>query len=160
MVELRSRALEVQAHYDQNLLRSIFVKWTDQGIQHGEDLSLVESFRDVKEEGESHITLTILAKSDQLSIELHRKVFRHWLYSTRKNLELSRKLERRLEEENRATVEVVWEKWRDRLGESRLVELELQVAERRDVGSKRRILNSWIKRSLVSRPSLCLRRFR
>ena len=108
------------------------------------------------------VSLSILPKiifSRKFTIpppELHRKVFRHWLYSTRKNLELTRKLERRLEEENRATLEFVWEKWRDRFGESTLLELELQVVEQRNAGSKRRVLNSWINRSLVCR-SLFLR---
>ena len=145
--------MEVQAHYDQKLLRSLFVEWTDQCIQHGDDLSLVESFRDVKEEGESLNSSKnrIDAISHYFAAELHRKVFRHWLYSTRKNLELSRKLERKLVEDNRATLEIVWEKWRDRFGESALLEQELQVVERRNSGSKRRVLNSLINRSLVCR---------
>ena len=161
VVDLRSRAMEVQAHYDQKLLRSLFVKWTDQCIQHGDDLSLVESFRDVKEEGQSLNSSNnrIFAISHRVATELHRKVFRHWLYATRKNLELSRKLERKLAEDNRATLEALWEKWRDRFGESALLEQELAVVERRNTGSKRRVLNSLINRSLVRRTPFVETRF-
>lgn len=78
--------------------------------------------------------------------ELHRKIFQHWLYSTRRNGELQRKLNRHLELKNKATVVLAWERWHDRIGEERVIQFRAVLARSR----QRALLQRWRDRSLVS----------
>ena len=53
VVDIRARELVVQQERDIKVVTLAFEKWLTLCARHGEDLSLVESFVDVKREGES-----------------------------------------------------------------------------------------------------------
>lgn len=93
---------------------------------------MVESFRDVKEE------------------ELRLRVFRHWFQTTRHRRLLRERLEGFELQKEGVMLEIVWETWRDRFGESILVEKEQSVLQMRGERLLRETYSRWKSSSLVS----------
>lgn len=102
-VTLRQRARRAGHDADRSLVRKAFKQWQGRLFQCQEDLSLVDSFRDVKEE------------------EGTMRYFRKWRNIAKRNRLLRLRLAEYTSSENRALLSGYFEHWLDRTKEQSLV---------------------------------------
>lgn len=104
MIAQRSQEIEAEASRGLHLTKLAFSKWHTKLHTYAEDQSLVESFRDVKEE------------------ELVKRYFRRWSSSARKKKVLKERYEGWKIEKREALLEDCFSRWYDRTRESQLIE--------------------------------------
>ncbi|KAI0693271.1 hypothetical protein BC835DRAFT_1354288 [Cytidiella melzeri] len=102
VADLKFRELEVASRYDKTTLAAAFKKWKGVCIRHVEELSLMESYQDVKRE------------------ESMRKMFYRWLASARKSRHRRLLLQQKEEELQLTVVAGAWDAWRERYLDIRL----------------------------------------
>lgn len=125
-------------------IRIAFETWSTVCARHVEQYSLVDSFRQVCSDGPSlpHSLRSTLTSP----LDLRKRVFTHWLKTTRRVLELDRRLEARQAAERRIVFVTVFERLRERS----LRKLEQQVVERRLQRELSASLLLWKERTKVS----------
>ncbi|KZO95772.1 hypothetical protein CALVIDRAFT_151378 [Calocera viscosa TUFC12733] len=114
---------------DAKLLRDMVMNWIDRMQCHNENVSLMQSFRDVKQE-------------DEL-----RRTFHHWLRLGRRSRARRRRLQRREQESKLATMSVAWEAWRERFRERQLRDAEWAILIRNQQLALQFAFNHWKGRS-------------
>ncbi|KAI0306384.1 hypothetical protein B0F90DRAFT_1814293 [Multifurca ochricompacta] len=106
VIAVKLRELEVVQQKDKAIVLSAFCKWKKVCIRHAEELSLMESYQDVKRE------------------ENMRRMFYKWLTAARKVRHKRVKLQEREVEMRRIQLEAAWDKWRGRFQTENLLPLE------------------------------------
>ncbi|THH32104.1 hypothetical protein EUX98_g2082 [Antrodiella citrinella] len=96
------RELETAQRFEQGVATAAFKKWKDLCIRHVEELSLMESYQDVKRE------------------EHMRRMFYRWLAAARKSRHRRLLLLEREEQLKMTVVASAWDKWRERFQDTRL----------------------------------------
>jgi protein SFI1 len=106
--------------------RSAFSKWKKVCIRHVEELSLMESYQDVKREG----TATFCTLNGWMDCTSHtfftenmRRMFYTWLAAARKVRRKRVTLQEREYEMEKIRLENAWDKWRGRFQEEKLLPL-------------------------------------
>ena len=93
------------------LLSAAFAKWKALCIRHVEELSLMESYQDVKREGKSseHDRQRYLIIFSSLFLELVKRMFVRWLNSARKARHRRLVLQQKEEEMKLAVIASAWD---------------------------------------------------
>ncbi|KZT26251.1 hypothetical protein NEOLEDRAFT_1155765 [Neolentinus lepideus HHB14362 ss-1] len=102
VVDVKDREILVSQRYQQRLLFSAFAKWKNIRARHVEDLSLMESYQDVKRE------------------ETIRRTFHKWLSVARATRHRRKVLQEKEAEIKLASLASAWDKWRDRFKDEKL----------------------------------------
>ncbi|KAH8106712.1 Sfi1 spindle body protein-domain-containing protein [Cristinia sonorae] len=102
VADFKFRELETSQRYDQAITTAAFKKWKDLCIRHVEELSLMESYQDVKRE------------------ENMRRIFYRWLNAARMSRHRRMVLQEREEQMKLSVVASAWDKWRERYQDTRL----------------------------------------
>ncbi|ESK93040.1 spindle pole body duplication -related protein [Moniliophthora roreri MCA 2997] len=112
VVEIKDRELrvaqEVAHHTKETLLTTAFNKWKRVYARHEEELSLMQSYQDIKRE------------------EKFKRIFYRWLAAARVARHRRLALQEREEERRIATLMIFWDKWRERYKDARLQPLEYE----------------------------------
>ncbi|KAF9480103.1 hypothetical protein BDN70DRAFT_877988 [Pholiota conissans] len=109
VIYVKSRELDVAQQEDTSLMRSAFDKWKRSLQQHAEQVSLLENYLLLKQEGVLH------------------RAFHHWL-NAKREAEHRRLVHQRKEAQLRQlAITSAWEKWRERFKEIQLRPLEYEV---------------------------------
>jgi protein SFI1 len=103
--------------------RTAFGKWKKVCIRHVEELSLMESYQDVKREGTATIAYVGESHISYFFTENMRRMFYKWLAATRKVRHKRVILQEREYEMQKIQLEAAWDKWRGRFQEERLLPL-------------------------------------
>ncbi|TFY66150.1 hypothetical protein EVG20_g4945 [Dentipellis fragilis] len=111
IIALKLRAMIVAQKSDHAILGSYMAKWKAVCIRHVEELSLMESYQDVKREG-------------HLTTEGMRRMFYKWLTAARSSRNRRILLEQREEDMKRVRLTAAWDKWRGHFKAERLRPLE------------------------------------
>ncbi|KAI0273395.1 hypothetical protein BC834DRAFT_921486 [Gloeopeniophorella convolvens] len=106
VIAVKLRELEVVQQRDKTIVLSAFIKWKKVCIRHAEELSLMESYQEVKRE------------------ENMRRMFSKWLAATRRVRHRRMILHEKENEMQRIQLENAWDKWRGRFEAERLLPLE------------------------------------
>ncbi|EIN07385.1 hypothetical protein PUNSTDRAFT_121511 [Punctularia strigosozonata HHB-11173 SS5] len=109
-VEIKSREIDVVVRRERLIVGNAFMKWKAVCLRHVEELSLLESYQDVKRE------------------EMIRRMFHRWLQSARAARHRRITLQRKEEELRCAIITMAWEQWRGRFKTMRLRPLEREFA--------------------------------
>ncbi|EGO20886.1 hypothetical protein SERLADRAFT_452027 [Serpula lacrymans var. lacrymans S7.9] len=118
VIEIKLRELEVSQRISNVLVMSAFKKWKTVCLRHVEELSLMESYQDVKRE------------------ENIRRMFNRWLNASRSSRYRRQTLQQKEDDMKRAAIAVSWDKWRGRFKDERLRPIEHNVI----VQSRRNLL--------------------
>ncbi|KAF9246283.1 hypothetical protein BU15DRAFT_85063 [Melanogaster broomeanus] len=110
VIEVKLRELEVSQKNAQALLTFAFRKWKNICLRHVEDLSLMESHLDIKQ------------------AENMRRMFHKWLAAARARHHKRLLLRERQAEFDRASMQVAWDRWREKYVEDKLRPIAHQVA--------------------------------
>ncbi|OBZ75311.1 hypothetical protein A0H81_04427 [Grifola frondosa] len=102
VADLKFSELEVTQRYEKAILASAFKKWKALCIRHVEELSLMESYQDVKRE------------------ENMRRMFYRWLAAARKSRHRRLYLQQKEDEMKLTAVAAAWDRWRERFQDIRL----------------------------------------
>ncbi|TCD64438.1 hypothetical protein EIP91_004083 [Steccherinum ochraceum] len=102
VADRKFRELETTQRYEQAIVGAAFKKWKDLCIRHVEELSLMESYQDVKRE------------------ENMRRMFYRWLAAARKVRHRRLVLQEREEQMKLSVAASAWDKWRERFQDTRL----------------------------------------
>lgn len=102
VVDIKDRELEVDQQYRRKLLAGSFKKWKALCIRHVEELSLMESYQDVKRE------------------ENMRRMFYKWLAGARNARHRRLYLQQKEDEMKMTVIAAAWDKWRERFLDIRL----------------------------------------
>ncbi|KZT68998.1 hypothetical protein DAEQUDRAFT_765781 [Daedalea quercina L-15889] len=102
VVDIKDRELEVIQMRDRRLLSTSFMQWKALCIRHVEELSLMESYQDVKRE------------------ENMRRMFYRWLTAARKARHRRLYLQQKEDELKSTVIAAAWDKWRERFLDIRL----------------------------------------
>ncbi|KAK0240195.1 CTLH/CRA C-terminal to lish motif domain-containing protein [Armillaria nabsnona] len=128
VIDVKLQELEVTQRHEVGILhteRAAFSKWKRICIRHVEDLSLMESYRDVKRE-------------DNV-----RRIFHQWLAAARAARHRRLLLQRREDEVKLATMEMAWDKWRDKFKDDQLRPIEYELLIRNQQNALRHVLDAW-----------------
>ncbi|KIK93706.1 hypothetical protein PAXRUDRAFT_828690 [Paxillus rubicundulus Ve08.2h10] len=110
VIQIKLRELEVTQKNSQTLLTFAFRKWKTICLRHVEDLSLMESHLDIKQ------------------AENMRRMFHKWLAAARARRHKRLLLRERQTKFNRASMQVAWDRWREKYVEEKLRPIAHQVA--------------------------------
>ncbi|KAH7889441.1 hypothetical protein F5I97DRAFT_530889 [Phlebopus sp. FC_14] len=110
VIEIKLRELEVAHKNAQTLMMVAFKKWKSICLRHVEDLSLMESHLDIKR------------------AENMRRMFHKWLTAARARRHKRITLQKKELEFDRASVQVAWERWKEKYMDEKLRPLAHQVA--------------------------------
>ncbi|TFY63971.1 hypothetical protein EVJ58_g2926 [Rhodofomes roseus] len=102
VVDIKDRELEVAQMRDKRVLCASFKKWKALCIRHVEELSLMESYQDIKRE------------------ENMRRMFYRWLAAAKKARHRRLYLQQREDELKTTVLAAAWDKWRERFLDIRL----------------------------------------
>ncbi|RPD79963.1 hypothetical protein L226DRAFT_550172 [Lentinus tigrinus ALCF2SS1-7] len=102
VADLKFRELETTHNYQKKLVLNAFKKWKAACKRHVDELSLMESYQDIKRE------------------ENMRKMFYRWLAAAKKARHKRLQLQAREEEFKLTVVAGAWDKWRERFLDIRL----------------------------------------
>ncbi|GBE82341.1 hypothetical protein SCP_0407250 [Sparassis crispa] len=102
VANIKFRELETTQKVESTILANAFKKWKGLCIRHVEELSLMESYQDVKRE------------------ENMRRMFYRWLTAARKVRHRRLYLQEKEEEMKLTVVAAAWDKWRERFQDIRL----------------------------------------
>ncbi|KAK0197165.1 hypothetical protein F5146DRAFT_1099463 [Armillaria mellea] len=125
VIDVKLQELEVTQRHEVGILQAAFNKWKRICIRHVEDLSLMESYRDVKRE-------------DNI-----RRIFHQWLAAARAARHRRLLLQRREDEVKLATMEIAWDKWRDKFKDDQLRPIEYELLIRNQQNTLRHVLDIW-----------------
>ncbi|KAK0459672.1 uncharacterized protein EV420DRAFT_1537125 [Desarmillaria tabescens] len=125
VIAVKLQELEVTQRHEVGILQAAFNKWKRIYIRHGEELSLMEVYRDVKRE-------------DNI-----RRIFHQWLAAARAARHRRLLLQRREDEVKLATMQMTWEKWRDKFKDDQLRPIEYELLIRTQQNALRHALNAW-----------------
>ncbi|PBK78094.1 hypothetical protein ARMSODRAFT_991560 [Armillaria solidipes] len=125
VIDVKLQELEVTQRHEVGILQAAFNKWKRICIRHVEDLSLMESYRDVKRE-------------DNV-----RRIFHQWLAAARAARHRRLLLQRREDEVKLATMEMAWDKWRDKFKDDQLRPIEYELLIRNQENTLRHVLDAW-----------------
>ncbi|KAI0637076.1 hypothetical protein C8Q77DRAFT_1215897 [Trametes polyzona] len=102
VADVKFKELETTQKYESKLVLRAFTKWKSVCKRHVDELSLMESYQDIKRE------------------ENMRKMFYRWLTAARKARHRRLDLQAREEEFKLTVVAAAWDKWRERFQDIRL----------------------------------------
>lgn len=97
-----------------------YEKWKAVGKRHVHELSLMESYQDVKRAGKYFYDTVSIPRDPNSSSENMRKVFVRWLTAARKARHRRLQLQEKEEEFKLMTIASAFDKWRERYMEIRL----------------------------------------
>jgi protein SFI1 len=138
VIDIKLRELEVKQAHDNILLmcvsvyytlnyifdipfRFAFQKWKRVCIRHVEELSLMESYQDVKREGTSRrIALLLLIYISITVAENIRRMFHRWLSAARAARHRRVTLHEKENEMKLSVIAVAWDQWRGRFNDEKL----------------------------------------
>ncbi|KAF8481539.1 Sfi1 spindle body protein-domain-containing protein [Gautieria morchelliformis] len=129
VVFIKLRQIDTTEQHDREIAGVVFTKWRDKCLRHVENLSLVNSFQDVKRE-------------DTL-----RRMFIKWLAAARKSKSRRMRLAEREDELRLEILAAAWEAWRDRFRENRLRDLEYRAIIQNQSSLLYRVFATWYSRS-------------
>ncbi|KZT57039.1 hypothetical protein CALCODRAFT_496703 [Calocera cornea HHB12733] len=127
--DIRLQNMRAAEESDAKLLRGTLNNWMERMLYHQENVSLMQSFRDVKQE-------------DEL-----RRTFHQWLRLANRSRARRKRLQRREQESKLATMSVAWEVWRDRFRENQLRDAEWEVLIRNQQLTLKLAFNQWKRQS-------------
>ncbi|TBU50663.1 hypothetical protein BD309DRAFT_944429 [Dichomitus squalens] len=131
VADLKFRELETIQHRDQALVWRAYEKWKAVCRRHVHELSLMESYQDVK-------------RADNM-----RKFFIRWLTAARKARHRRLQLQEREEEFKLMTVASTFDKWRERYMDIRLQPLAESFIKKQQTDLVIRAFTAWKKKSLL-----------
>lgn len=120
VVEQKSLELQISDDRDRVLVKSAFERWKSVHKRHREEMSLMQSYHDVKRDGEPNWPSFCTLDLTYPISDLVRRTFLRWLAATRKSAQRQRRLAQREEERREAMLANAWEQWRDRFKEREL----------------------------------------
>ena len=97
-----------------------FNKWKALCIRHVEELSLMESYQDVKREGAVLCVIFHIPDVDEIHSENMRRMFYRWLTAARKARHRRLYLQQKEDELKATILAAAWDKWRERFLDIRL----------------------------------------
>ncbi|KAG8217745.1 Sfi1 spindle body protein-domain-containing protein [Butyriboletus roseoflavus] len=113
VIEVKLRELEVRQKYSQAVLKFAFNKWKNICLRHVEDLSLMESHLDIKRAGRSFSSRRSIDFTEYTDF-LNRKHAAHVP---------------QMADFDRASMQVAWDRWREKYMEEKLHPIVHQVAQ-------------------------------
>ncbi|KAM0753113.1 hypothetical protein T439DRAFT_378836 [Meredithblackwellia eburnea MCA 4105] len=125
VIDLRNREIQTQEHYERMVLRSVFNAWTGAILRHGEAYSLLESALFVRDQ------------------KLLRSSLKIWVRTSRRQLELERRLVLFTESNRLAKLELLFDRWR----ENSLRFTEQQAVVVREGALLRSTLKTWQRKT-------------
>ncbi|KAF8559809.1 hypothetical protein OG21DRAFT_496214 [Imleria badia] len=125
VIEIKLRELEVRHKYSQAVLKFAFRKWKNICLRHVEDLSLMESHLDIKR------------------AENMRRMFHKWLAAARARQDKRILLRERQAEFDRASIQVAWDRWREKYTEEKLHPIVHQVVQQNQKNLLFRAFGIW-----------------
>ncbi|KAM5538990.1 hypothetical protein V8D89_007213 [Ganoderma adspersum] len=131
VADLKFRELETIQHRDHAVVLRAYEKWKAVGKRHVHELSLMESYQDVKR------------------AENMRKVFVRWLTAARKARHRRLQLQEKEEEFKLMTIASAFDKWREHYMEIRLQPLADSFIKQRQTDLVIRAFTAWKKKSLL-----------
>ncbi|KAJ3844508.1 Sfi1 spindle body protein-domain-containing protein [Lentinula raphanica] len=129
VIELKVRELEVSQRNEAALLISAFNRWKVDRARHVEELGLMESYEDIKRH------------------ENMRKIFTKWLTAARAARHHRDVLRQKEEEIKLRTIEIAWDRWRERFQEERLRPLEHTLLLQNKEALKYRAFAMWFSKT-------------
>ncbi|KAF9227630.1 hypothetical protein BS17DRAFT_725990 [Gyrodon lividus] len=125
VIEIKLREIEVSQRNSQALLTFALRKWKNICLRHVEDLSLMESHLDIKQ------------------AENMRRMFHKWLTAARARRHKRLLLRERQAEFDRTSMQVAWDRWRERYVEEKLRPIAYQVTIQRQKNILFRAFGIW-----------------
>lgn len=141
VIEIKLRELEVEQKYSHALKTFAFTKWKNVCLRHVEDLSLMESHLDIKR------------------AETMRRVFHRWLAFARARHQRRTILREKELTFVRASLQVTWDRWREKFIKEKLRPMAHQVALRSQKNLLFRAFGIWLVRTR-SLPAIRFHAFR
>ncbi|KIY69989.1 hypothetical protein CYLTODRAFT_442301 [Cylindrobasidium torrendii FP15055 ss-10] len=129
VIEIKEREIEVRQRYEIGLLVNAFTKWKHICLRHVEDLSLMESYREVKRE-------------DQV-----RRMFFQWLSAARAARHRKLLLQRLEDEKKLTLLSGAWERWTEKFRDQQLRPLEYQFLYTSQKSTLRNAMEKWKSRT-------------
>ncbi|GAC99844.1 potential spindle pole body-associated protein [Pseudozyma hubeiensis SY62] len=129
IIEVRNRELEVKEQRQRRLLKAALYAWIEACLRHDDQLALMNSYIDVKEE------------------ERKRQTFAHWLTFAREQKDRREKAEALEASRRERMLATSWNNWRDKLKERALAMQEYHMLLRRQQLSQRWVLEAWKART-------------
>lgn len=141
VIEIKLRELEVEQKYSHALKTFAFTKWKNVCLRHVEDLSLMESHLDIKR------------------AETMRRVFHRWLAFARARHQRRTILREKELTFVRASLQVTWDRWREKFIKEKLRPMAHQVALRSQKNLLFRAFGIWLVKTR-SLPAIRFHAFR
>ncbi|KAI8998736.1 Sfi1 spindle body protein-domain-containing protein [Trametes punicea] len=129
VADIKFRELEMTQKYEKTLVSRAFKKWKALCKRHVDELSLMESYQDVKRE------------------ENMRKMFYRWLAAARKARHRRLYLQEKEDEFKLTVVAAAWDKWRERFQDIRLQPMANAFIKQRQKGLLFRAFAVWHSKS-------------
>ncbi|KAI6045673.1 Sfi1 spindle body protein-domain-containing protein [Pisolithus marmoratus] len=141
VIEIKLRELEVEQKYSHALKTFAFTKWKNVCLRHVEDLSLMESYLDIKR------------------AETMRRTFHRWLALARARRQRRTILRERELTFIRASLQSTWDRWREKFIKEKLRPTANQVALRSQKNLLFRAFGIWLSKTR-SLPAIRFHAFR
>ncbi|KAF8136617.1 hypothetical protein EV363DRAFT_1320052 [Boletus edulis] len=125
VIEIKLRELEVRQRHSHVVLKFAFRKWKNICLRHVEDLSLMESHLDIKR------------------AENMRRMFHKWLAAARARRHKRILLRERQAEFDRASMQVAWDRWKEKYMEEKLHPIVHQVVRQNQKNLLFRAFGIW-----------------
>ncbi|THU99321.1 hypothetical protein K435DRAFT_751904 [Dendrothele bispora CBS 962.96] len=129
VIDMKVRELEVAQHSEMQILVGAFTKWKRIRSRHMEELSLMESYQEVRRQ--EHV----------------RRLFHHWLNAARTSRNRRILLATQEEEMKLRTIAEAWDKWRERFKDERLRPLEHTFTVQSKEALKYRAWMTWLSKT-------------
>ncbi|KAJ9116344.1 hypothetical protein QFC22_004784 [Naganishia vaughanmartiniae] len=125
LIDIKDRAHNVASNADRVLIRDAFQSWTRATVKQGEALSLMHSFRYVRQQEQLH------------------KIFHHWHFAYKEHRARRQILENKLERDRLAVLTSTFGQWRYRIREGELAPLAEDLRQKFDDGLVYAALTAW-----------------
>ncbi|KAJ9099155.1 hypothetical protein QFC21_004034 [Naganishia friedmannii] len=125
LIDIKDRAHEVASNANRVLIRDAFHSWTRATVKQGEALSLMHSFRYVRQQERLH------------------KIFHHWHFAFKEHKARRQILENKLERDRLAVLANTFGQWRYRIREGELAPLAEDLRQKFDDGLVYAALTAW-----------------
>ncbi|KAK7466966.1 hypothetical protein VKT23_004030 [Stygiomarasmius scandens] len=129
VIDMKVRELEIAQRSEVQILITAFSKWKRVRSRHMEELSLMESYQEVRRQ--EHV----------------RRLFHHWLSTARTSRNRRITLATREEEMKLRTIAAAWDKWRERFKDERLRPLEHTFTVQNMEALKYRAWMTWLTKT-------------
>ena len=100
--------------------RIYFEKWKAASHRRAEELSLMQSYQDIKREGEFIDNILLFQLTADCNLELLKRTFHAWLSVARKARHRRMALQQYQQDAQAALLGAAWDKWRDLFHAKRL----------------------------------------